>query len=252
MRDLSFLAPGWRAQIGREFDEPYLDALRVFLRDEYRAGAQVYPPKDRIFAALSAVDFSQVRVVILGQDPYHGPHQAIGLSFAVPNGVPTPPSLKNIFKEVATDLATPEPRHTCLSGWAEQGVLLLNSVLTVRAGEAFSHRNRGWETLTNRIIEALGVRPEPLVFLLWGAPAQAKASLISNAAHCILKAPHPSPLSAHRGFLGCRHFSKANAFLTGVGQPAIDWSRTLSFTQSLTDVRLPTAPLRLHERGLLE
>lgn len=227
MRDLSFLAPGWQAQVGEEFDKPYFESLRDFLRAEYRSGAQVFPPKNLIFAALRAVDFNAARVVVLGQDPYHGPGQAMGMSFAVPEGVPAPPSLKNILKEVHADLGTPVPRGTSLTGWAEQGVLLLNTVLTVRAGEAFSHRNKGWETFTDRIIENLGARAEPLVFLLWGAPAQAKASLVSNPAHCILKAPHPSPLSAHRGFLGCRHFSKANAFLQSVGQPAIDWSRTV-------------------------
>lgn len=227
MRDLSFLAPGWKAQVGEEFDKPYFEDLRTFLREECSSGAQVFPPKNLIFAALSAVDFSAVRAVVLGQDPYHGPGQAMGMSFAVPEGVPAPPSLKNILKEVHADLGTPVRHGTSLTGWAEQGVLLLNTVLTVRAGEAFSHRNKGWETFTDRIIENLGARAEPLVFLLWGAPAQAKASLVSNPAHCILKAPHPSPLSAHRGFLGCRHFSQANAFLRSVGQSAIDWSRTV-------------------------
>ena len=226
MRDLDFLAPGWRTRVGREFDEPYLESLRAFLREEYRSGATVFPPKDRIFTALRLVDFDDAKIVVLGQDPYHGPGQAMGMSFAVPDGVQTPPSLRNIFKEISDDLGVPLPRHTDLSGWAQQGVLLLNTVLTVRAGEAFSHRNKGWETLTDRVIETLGAREKPLVFLLWGAPAQQKIRLITNEAHLILKSPHPSPLSAHRGFFGCKHFSAANAFLERNGSAPIDWTRT--------------------------
>jgi uracil-DNA glycosylase len=224
--DLDFLAPGWRDRVGAEFDKPYVEELRAFLREEYRAGARVFPPKERIFAALGLVDYDEAKVVVLGQDPYHGPGQAMGLSFAVPDEVATPPSLRNIFKEVSEDLCVAPPRHTDLSGWAEQGVLLLNTVLTVRAGEAFSHRNKGWEVLTDRIFEELGAREKPLVFMLWGVPAQQKCRLIRNPAHLVLKAPHPSPLSAHRGFFGCKHFSQANAFLQRNGLHPIDWSRT--------------------------
>jgi len=228
MRDLDFLAPGWRTRVGAEFDKPYLESLRAFLRTEYREGRTVFPPKDSIFTALKLVDYDDARVVILGQDPYHGPKQAIGMSFAVAAGVPAPPSLKNIFKELASDLSVPEPKHTDLTGWAEQGVLLLNTVLTVRAGEAFSHRNQGWEKFTDEVIRTLGARRKPIVFVLWGAPAQAKAVLVSNPNHLILRSPHPSPLSAHRGFFGSKPFSQTNAFLEEKGEGAIDWSRTRS------------------------
>jgi uracil-DNA glycosylase len=176
MSDLDFLAPGWRRCIGAEFEAPYMGALRAFLQEERNAGRVVYPPKGRIFAALRQVDFEDVRVVVLGQDPYHGPGQALGMSFAVPNSLAIPPSLRNIFKEVSADMGSPVPQCTDLSGWAEQGVLLLNTVLTVRAGEAFSHRKRGWETLTDKIIEALGARKKPMVFLFVGSPSAPKST----------------------------------------------------------------------------
>jgi uracil-DNA glycosylase len=229
MRDLSFLAPGWRREVGEEFEKPYFEEIRHFLRAEYRAQKIIYPPKDLIFSSFRDVDFDEVKAVILGQDPYHGPGQAMGRSFAVPQGLATPPSLRNIFLEVASDMGVPPQKDTSLSGWVEQGVLLLNTLLTVRAGEAFSHRNKGWETFTDRVIAQLGKRPKPMVFLLWGSPAQQKAKLISGAQHAILKAPHPSPLSAHRGFLGSRIFSQANAFLQQQGQIPIDWSHTASY-----------------------
>lgn len=224
--DPSFLAPGWRDRVGAEFSKPYMDDLRAFLREEYRSGVPVFPPKDKIFTALGMVDYHAARVVVLGQDPYHGPGQAMGMSFAVPKGVPPPPSLRNIFKEVASDLGVAEPRDTTLLGWAEQGVLLLNTVLTVRSGQAFSHRNKGWEVFTDRVIEELGAREEPIVFLLWGSPAQAKASLVKGRNHLLLKSVHPSPLSAHKGFFGCKHFSKANAFLSANGYGPVAWERT--------------------------
>ena len=220
------LAPGWASRLGDEFSKPYMDHLRQFLQSEYRKGAKVFPEKDKIFRALQLVDFNDVKVVILGQDPYHGEHQAIGMAFAVQSPTSAPPSLKNIFKEIQSDLSIPQPRNTELTGWAEQGVLLLNTVLTVRANEAFSHRNQGWESFTDRVISELNMHERPLVFLLWGAPSQQKAKMITNPQHFILRAPHPSPLSAHRGFFGCHHFSKTNAFLKERNVEPINWSKS--------------------------
>lgn len=221
-RDLSFLAQGWRDVVGAQFDAPHFESLREFLRSEYKAGQQIFPPKEKIFRALSLVDYDEVKVVILGQDPYHGPKQANGLAFAVESGLATPPSLQNIFKEIANEYGKPPPKTTTLEGWAKQGVLLLNTVLTVRAGQAFSHHNRGWEIFTDAVISKLNERKQPIVFLLWGSPAQKKAALITGSHHLVLKAPHPSPLSAHRGFMGCNHFVKANEFLSRFGK-TIDW-----------------------------
>ena len=220
------LAPGWEARMGDEFSKPYMNKLQEFLRNESRSGAVVYPPNDKMFRALQLVDFDNVKVVLLGQDPYHGAHQAIGMSFAVETPTPAPPSLKNIFKEIQSDLSIPAPRNTELTGWAEQGVLLLNTVLTVRANEAFSHRNQGWETFTDRVITELNSHEQPLVFLLWGSPSQQKAKMITNPNHFILRSPHPSPLSAHRGFFGGHHFSKTNAFLQERNREPINWSRS--------------------------
>jgi uracil-DNA glycosylase len=222
-RDVSeFLGPGWASRLRGEFESQYIEDLQGFLRTEYQAQKLVFPPKERIFRALQLVDYDAVRVVILGQDPYHGEGQANGLAFAVENGMKMPPSLLNIYKEISSDLGGKPPRDTSLEGWARQGVLLLNTVLTVRAHEAFSHRGRGWETFTHRVVEELNRREESIVFMLWGAPAQQKASVITNPNHLVLKSPHPSPLSAHRGFLGCRHFSQANQFLSR-SQRAINW-----------------------------
>ncbi len=222
-------AEGWHHLACSEREKPYFKKLEQFLEAEAAAGHSVYPPTPLVFSALDEVDCDAVRVVILGQDPYHGPGQAIGRSFAVPNALnPKPPSLLNIFKEIQTDLGvTLQPSHSDLSGWTAQGVLLLNTVLTVRAQTPLSHRQRGWETFTDRVLDELAQRSEPIVFLLWGSEAQKKAPRIrelqsqKGASHLILEAPHPSPLSAYRGFLGCRHFSKANEFLK---QP-IDWTR---------------------------
>jgi len=188
----------------------------------------VFPAQDRILAALQAVDYEDVKVVILGQDPYHGDGQAIGLSFAVPNALRVkPPSLKNIFKEIASDLqCSLDIQKSDLSGWTKQGVLLLNSVLTVRRSEAFSHRDHGWEKFTDRVIQLLNDRKSPIVFLLWGAAAQKKKKLLTNSTHFILEAAHPSPLSAHNGFMGCQHFSKTNQFLKSLGKTPIDWKLT--------------------------
>jgi uracil-DNA glycosylase len=217
------LEPSWKARLAVQFATPEMASLREFLRAEKAAGKEIYPPGPEIFAALDATPFDAVKVVILGQDPYHGPGQAHGLCFSVRPGVPTPPSLNNIFAELETDLGIPRPDHGCLLPWARQGVLLLNSVLTVERGLAGSHHGRGWEDFTDAIVAALDRERENLVFLLWGSPAQAKGRHVDARRHCVLKAPHPSPLSAHRGFLGCRHFSRANAWLADHGSAPIDW-----------------------------
>ncbi len=214
----------WDILLADELAKPYYQALRQFLAAEYRAGT-VYPNQYDIFNALKYTTYSSVRVVILGQDPYHGPNQAHGLSFSVKKGVPPPPSLQNIFKEIRDDLGIDNlGKHGELTSWAKQGVLLLNTVLTVRDGEAASHRGKGWEQFTDTIIRLLNLREDPIVFLLWGAPAGAKAQLIQNPCHLVLKAAHPSPLSAFRGFMGCRHFSQTNQFLKSHGFAEIDWS----------------------------
>lgn len=209
------LPAGWRELLANEANETYFQKLTRFLNAEYKTGNVIYPERKNILRAIQSVDISDVRVVILGQDPYHGKGQAIGLSFAVPNELqPKPPSLMNIFKEIQTDLGVKlNTQQSDLSGWVDQGVLLLNTVLTVRASQAFSHRDQGWEVFTDKIIRHLNDRKKPLIFMLWGSPAQAKRSLITNSRHRILAAPHPSPLSAHRGFMGCKHFSKANEIL---------------------------------------
>ena len=212
----------WDALLADEFEKDYYKELRKFLIAEYKAGP-VYPPAGDIFNALKATPYEKVRVVILGQDPYHGPGQAHGLCFSVQKGVKAPPSLVNIYKELAADCGCTIPSHGYLQYWADQGVLLLNAVLTVRGGQPNSHKGKGWEQFTNRVIELLNEREEPMVFLLWGANAQAKAALVTNPKHLILKAPHPSPLSAHAGFFGCRHFSRANNFLAAHGEGTVDW-----------------------------
>lgn len=217
------LDPGWKARVGGYFERPEMRALSEFLRAELHAGKAIYPPPKRIFAALDTTPFEAVKVVILGQDPYHGPGQAHGLCFSVLPGVPAPPSLENIFKEIERDLGHPRPDHGCLLPWARQGVLLLNAVLTVERGLAGSHQGKGWEGFTDACVDALNRERENLVFLLWGSYAQAKGKLIDTRRHLVLKAPHPSPLSAHRGFIGCGHFSKANAWLREHGLPEIDW-----------------------------
>lgn len=217
------LEPGWKARLGDYLQRPDMRALATFLRDEKSRGKRIYPAGSRIFAAFDATPFDQVQVVILGQDPYHGPGQAHGLCFSVLPGVPTPPSLVNIFKEIDADLGIKAPDHGCLLPWARQGVLLLNAVLTVEEGHAGSHQGKGWEGFTDAAVEALDREREGLVFLLWGSYAQAKGRIIDTRRHCVLRAPHPSPLSAHRGFLGCGHFGKANRWLRGRGHRGIDW-----------------------------
>jgi uracil-DNA glycosylase len=217
------LAPSWAARVGDYLETPPMRALGEFLRAEKAAGKRIFPPGPQMFAALEATPFEQVKVVVLGQDPYHGPGQAHGLSFSVPPGVDIPPSLLNIFKELERDLGVARPRHGCLLPWARQGVLLLNAVLSVEAGRAGSHQGKGWEGFTDHIVDILGREREGLVFMLWGSYAQAKGQIIDRQRHCILRAPHPSPLSAHRGFLGCGHFSAANRWLQGRGLAPIDW-----------------------------
>lgn len=217
------LEDSWKQALASEFEQPYMQQLSQFLRAELAAGKQLYPPGGLIFNALNLTPLPKVRVVILGQDPYHGPGQAHGLSFSVPPGVPAPPSLQNIFKELHRDLNLPIPSHGNLESWARQGVLLLNTSLTVEAGQAGSHAKVGWQSFTDRIIEVLNQQREHLVFLLWGAHARSKAALLDNKKHLILTSAHPSPLSAYRGFLGCGHFSRCNQFLQQLGYTPIDW-----------------------------
>lgn len=218
------LEPSWKARLGDWFARDDMRALAAFLRQRKAAGATVYPPGGEIFAAFDATPFDAVKVVILGQDPYHGPGQAHGLCFSVRPGVPVPPSLDNIYKELARDTGFVRPDHGCLLPWARRGVLLLNSVLTVEAGQAGSHQGKGWEGFTDHVVDVLNREREHLVFLLWGSYAQKKGAVIDPRRHRVLKAPHPSPLSAHRGFLGCGHFSAANQSLVRTGQAPVDWS----------------------------
>ncbi len=212
----------WKARLQEEFDKPYFSQLTAFVRSEY-ASHTVYPAGSNIFAAFDACPFERVRVVILGQDPYHEPGQAHGLCFSVNDGVQFPPSLINIFKEIASDLGVPMPESGNLMRWAQQGVLLLNSTLTVRAHQAGSHQNRGWETFTDAVIHRLATECEHIVFILWGSYAQRKGAFIDRNRHCVLQSPHPSPLSAYRGFFGNKHFSSANAYLVQHGYKPIDW-----------------------------
>ena len=217
------MEPGWKAVLETEFDSEYMQALRAFLQAEKQRGKVVYPPGPQIFNAFNTTPFDKVKVVILGQDPYHGPGQAHGLSFSVPDGVRPPPSLQNIFKEIHRDLGIEIPRSGCLVPWAEQGVLLLNAVLTVEQRQAASHQGKGWERFTDAAIDHLNRDRDGLVFMLWGSYAQRKGTLVDRKRHLVLTAPHPSPLSAHRGFLGCGHFSRANAWLEKQGKAPIDW-----------------------------
>lgn len=212
----------WDELLADEFKKDYYLQLRQFLISEYNSRT-IYPPMNDIFNALKATSYSDVKAVILGQDPYHGAGQAHGMCFSVKKGTPPPPSLQNIFKEIQSELGLPIPPHGELTAWAKSGVLLLNTVLTVREGLANSHRGHGWEILTDRIIELLNKRDTPIVFLLWGGNARAKAKLINNPKHLVLQCAHPSPLSAHNGFFGCGHFIKANEFLKSNGMEPIDW-----------------------------
>lgn len=218
------LEPSWKARVGQWFEREDMQALAAFLRERRAAGARIHPDPPNIFAAFDATPFDAVKVVILGQDPYHGPGQAHGLCFSVLPGVPVPPSLDNIYKELHRDLGFARPDHGYLMPWAERGVLLLNAVLTVEEGRAGSHQGKGWEGFTDHVVDVLNREREGLVFLLWGSYAQAKGKVIDTRRHRVLKAPHPSPLSAHRGFLGCGHFSATNDYLARQGAGPIDWS----------------------------
>lgn len=216
------LGNDWDALLADQFTQDYYQTLRKFLAQEYHTKT-IYPDMYDLFNALKYTPFSDVRAVMLGQDPYHGAGQAHGLCFSVQKGVPKPPSLQNMFKELQADVGFTPPSHGNLTDWTKQGILLLNTVLTVQESKPNSHKGKGWEIFTDRVITLLNERERPLVFFLWGANARAKKSLITSPQHLILEAPHPSPLSAHNGFFGCRHFSKANAFLQAHGQLPIDW-----------------------------
>ncbi|MEM1112718.1 MAG: uracil-DNA glycosylase [Pseudomonadota bacterium] len=217
------LESSWLQHLEQEFKQPYMQDLRAFLTREKQAGKQIFPPGAEMFAAFDYTPLPAVKVVILGQDPYHGEGQAHGLCFSVKAGVAIPPSLQNIYRELDQDLGIAPPSHGCLTDWARQGVLLLNSVLSVERAQAASHQGQGWERFTDRVIEVVNRERDGVVFMLWGSYAQRKGAAIDEERHCVLKAPHPSPLSAHRGFFGCRHFSQANAFLQQQGQDAVDW-----------------------------
>lgn len=218
------LGNDWDGILADEWEKPYYKQLHSFLKSEY-SSQRIYPDMYDIFNALKYTSFADTKVVIIGQDPYHGAGQAHGLCFSVKKGVPLPPSLVNIYKEITDDLRVAMPEHGELTGWARQGVLLLNTVLTVREGQPNSHKDKGWEIFTDRIISELNRKEQPIVFLLWGANAVKKASVITNPKHYKLTAPHPSPLSAYRGFLGCRHFSKTNALLEQNGIEKINWEK---------------------------
>ncbi len=225
-RDIN-LEPSWHSLLAGEFEQPYMRQLSEFLRRELGMGKRVYPPGREIFAAFDRTPVDAVKVVIIGQDPYHGANQAHGLCFSVQDNVDVPPSLKNIYQEIAADFG--EGVHNAangnLSGWAEQGVLLLNSVLTVEHSRAGSHQGKGWERFTDAVVSNIATRRSGLVFMLWGSYAQKKGAIVDRSQHCVLTAPHPSPLSAHRGFFGCKHFSQANAYIEQQGRTPIDWLR---------------------------
>jgi len=217
------LEPGWLAALKEEFEKDYMQALKAFLKGEYAAGKTIFPAGSEYFAALDTTPLEKVKVVVIGQDPYHGPGQAHGLSFSVRPGVKVPPSLVNIYKEQQEDLGISQPDTGYLMPWAEQGVLLLNAVLTVQAHSAGSHQGKGWESFTDAVVDVLNREREGLVFMLWGSYAQKKGAKIDRDKHLVLSGPHPSPLSAYRGFFGCKHFSKANEYLTGQGKAPINW-----------------------------
>ena len=217
------LIPSWQTRLADEFDKDYMRSLQQFLDGERKQGKVIYPAEAECFTALNKTPFEQVKVVILGQDPYHGEGQAHGLSFSVKPNVKVPPSLVNIYKELEMDLGISPAQHGFLAQWAEQGVLLLNSVLTVEASKAGSHQNKGWEVFTDKIIELINNEHQGVVFMLWGSYAQKKGQHIDRTKHCVLESVHPSPLSAYRGFFGCQHFSKANGYLESLGKPSIEW-----------------------------
>ena len=224
--DNSFnIHPSWKIALNNEWHQPYFNDLISFVNLQYEIGSAVYPPRDLIFHAFNKTPFDQVRVVIMGQDPYHGPGQAHGLAFSVPRGMALPPSLRNIYKELHDDVGLLTPSHGCLESWAEQGVLLLNATLTVNEGDPLSHHGKGWEHFTDGVIKVLAERKEPIIFVLWGKSAEKKCrALVGKDHHLVLRAPHPSPLSAYHGFFGCKHFSQINQLLEKQGKKAIAWS----------------------------
>lgn len=218
------LESSWQKVLEKELQKPYIQQLEDFIESERESGDNIYPPQGEVFNAFWKTPFNEVKVVIMGQDPYHGPGQAHGLSFSVNKGVPQPPSLKNIFTELHNDLGILNPRHGCLESWAQQGVLLLNATLTVRESDPMSHHGKGWELFTDAVVHALLERNDPIIFILWGKSAQDKCNHIrAKSNHRILTSAHPSPLSAYRGFFGCRHFSKVNELLISMGKKPIDW-----------------------------
>lgn len=222
------LGPSWQKVLKEELQKPYITSLEAFVEKERFSGVSVFPPRELVFNAFRMTPYESVKVVLMGQDPYHGPGQAHGLCFSVPKGIPNPPSLQNIIKELASDVQIVPPPHGCLLPWAEQGVLLLNASLTVRQGEPMSHHGKGWERFTDAAIEVLAAKQDPIIFILWGKSAQEKCRHVlanyKQNGHTILIAPHPSPLSAHQGFFGCRHFSKANEILISQGKAPINWA----------------------------
>lgn len=221
------IEPSWRQVLDKELKQPYLLELAAFVEREYSSGCAIYPPKELIFNAFLQTPYNQVKVLVMGQDPYHGPGQAHGLSFSVPQGIPLPPSLQNIYKELSSDLGVNPSTDGCLLPWARQGVLLLNATLTVKQGEPMSHHGKGWERFTDAVIEAVCQRTDPVIFVLWGKSAQDKCKRVrelKNSQHVLLTAPHPSPLSAHNGFFGCRHFSQINSHLERLGKKMITWN----------------------------
>ena len=215
--------PSWQAVLREEFDKEYFEKLIAFVKKEY-AAAKVYPEGKNIFRAFELCPFNAVKVVILGQDPYHGPRQANGLCFSVNDGVPLPPSLQNIYKEIENDLGVQMPKTGNLDNWSRQGVFLLNATLTVRANKAGSHQHQGWEDFTDAVVKAVSEKKEHVVFLLWGKYAQEKGKMIDRSKHCVLTAAHPSPFSAYGGFFGCKHFSKTNEYLVSAGEKPVDWA----------------------------
>ena len=217
------LEKGWGEVLNDEFNKPYVSELKNFLQNEIDAGKSIFPDKSLFFEALNRTPLEDVKVVILGQDPYHGEGQAHGLSFSVKKGVKVPPSLRNIYKELENDVGFVSPDYGDLESWAKQGVLLLNNTLSVEMGKAGSHQKKGWEKITNKVIEIINEKREGVVFILWGGPAQKKGAKVDESKHLVLKSPHPSPLSSYRGFFGCKHFSKTNNYLASIGKQEINW-----------------------------
>ena len=239
LNKIACLTGSWLQLLNDEFEQPYYKLLSEFLAAEEQAGKAIYPPNSEVFNALNYTPFESVKVVIIGQDPYHGAHQAHGFSFSVQAGIDVPPSLKNIYKELNTDIGMDIPEHGCLTSWADQGVLLLNAVLTVEHANAGSHQGKGWEVFTDRVVQLLNEQREGVVFLLWGSYAQKKGKFIDRTKHCVIAAPHPSPLSSYRGFFGSQVFSKTNTYLQTSGQAAINWCSVLKEKSGSAQLTMP-------------